>query len=68
MDNIFKYSILGITPFEAFERINKKYTIREFDNTNLKLKVNYIGNTKTNEILNVYTKNGKIFDVGKISY
>lgn len=72
--NIIKSSLIGLTLNEAANNIcfklfsNGNINIREFDSTHINSVVNYKTNYKSDNYLNVYSRNGKIFVVGKISY
>jgi hypothetical protein len=68
-----KSRLIGLTLNEAANTIcfklfsNGNINIREFDSTRTNSVVNYTTNYKSDNYLNVYSRNGKIFAVGKIS-
>ena len=68
-----KSRLIGLTLNEAANAIcfklfsNGNINIREFDSTRTNSVVNYTTNYKSDNYLNVYSRNGKIFAVGKIS-
>lgn len=68
-----KHGILGISPSQAYDSLLFKsfsfgrYGIREFDITFVISNVKYIKCDRSDLYLNVYTRNGRIFDVGRIS-
>lgn len=70
---IIKSRLIGLTLNEAANNIsfklfsNGNLNIREFDSTRINSVVNYTTNCKSDNYLNVYSRNGKIFAVGKIS-
>jgi hypothetical protein len=70
---VVKSRLIGLTLNEAANNIyfklfsNGKINIREFDSTLINSIVNYKLCCKSYTYLNVYSRNGKIFAVGKIS-
>jgi hypothetical protein len=70
---LLKASLIGLSLNEAANNIHFKLysmgniSLREFDSTNVNTIVKYIICSKNDNFLNVYSRNNKIFAVGKLS-
>jgi hypothetical protein len=73
VSNMVKFMLIGLTSNEIANSIYFKtlcggnINIREFDSTNINTIVKYKMCCNSSNYLNVYSRNGKIFAVGKIS-